>query len=204
MEKFTALTAVAAPLLLPNIDTDVIIRIERVAGTPKGELGRYALETLRYRADGSENPDFVLNRPPFRGAKILLAGANFGCGSSRENAVWALMGLGLRCLIAPSFGDIFFGNCFQNGMLPIRLPEPVVGRLAAELLAGGSSALLTVDLERRLVVTAKNEAIAFEIEPLRRQMLLEGTDEIGLTLQRQSVIAAFQARDRARRPWLYE
>lgn len=204
MEKFTALTAVAAPLLVPNIDTDVIIRIERVAGTPKGELGRYALETLRYRADGSENPDFVLNRPPFRGAKILLAGANFGCGSSRENAVWALMGLGLRCLIAPSFGDIFFGNCFQNGMLPIRLPEPVVGRLAAELLAGGSSALLTVDLERRLVVTAKNEAIAFEIEPLRRQMLLEGTDEIGLTLQRQSDIAAFQARDCARRPWLYE
>lgn len=203
MEKFTVLRGVAAPLMIPNIDTDVIIRIERLAGTPKEERGRWAFESLRYREDGSENPDFVLNRAPFREAKILVAGKNFGCGSSRESAVWALMGCGLRCVIASSFGDIFFGNCFQNGFLPVRLPRDEVERLASEIAAGGESAMITVDLERQRVTSAKGESFPFGIEPLRRRMLLEGLDEIALTLAREAEIAAFQGRDREHRPWLY-
>jgi 3-isopropylmalate/(R)-2-methylmalate dehydratase small subunit len=203
IEKFTVLTGIAAPLLLPNIDTDRIIRIERCAGVAHDRLGEYLLESMRFHADGSENPQFVLNRPPYRAARILLAGANFGCGSSRENAVWALLGWGLRCVIAPSFGDIFFGNCFQNGMLPIRLPAATVERLAADSAADARDATLTVDLERQKIVTARGEEIGFEVEPLRRRMLLQGLDEIGLTLQHEAAIAAFQRGDREARPWLY-
>ena len=203
MEEFTVLTGIAAPLMVPNLDTDRIIRIERCAGVPRERQGEYLLESMRLRPDGSENPDFVLNRAPFREAKILLAAENFGCGSSRENAVWALMGWGLRCVIAPSFGDIFTGNCFQNGLLPVGLPAATVERLAADIQADPRNALLTVDLERQSIVTAAGETIAFEVEPLRRRMLLEGVDEIGLTLEREAEIAAFQDRDRAARPWLY-
>lgn len=203
MEKFTVLTGIAAPLMVPNIDTDRIIRIERCAGIPRERQGEYLLEMMRLNADGSENPEFILNQPPYREAKILLAAENFGCGSSRENAVWALMGWGLRCVIAPSFGDIFFGNCFQNGMLPIRLAAATVERLAAGIAADARDAALTVDLERARIVTAKGEEIAFEVEPLRRRMLLEGLDEIGLTLEHETEIAAFQRRDRIVRPWLY-
>ena len=203
MEKFTVLKGIAAPLMVPNIDTDRIIRIERCAGIPRERQGEYMLEMMRLDADGSENPDFILNQPPFREAKILIAAENFGCGSSRENAVWALMGWGLRCVIAPSFGDIFFGNCFQNGMLPIRLPTATVERLAAAMQAGTRNAILTVDLTRQRIVSATGEEIAFEIEPLRRRMLAEGLDEIGLTLEHEAEIAAFQRRDRGVRPWLY-
>ncbi|MGP1678841.1 MAG: 3-isopropylmalate dehydratase small subunit [Burkholderiales bacterium] len=203
MEKFTLLKGIAAPLLVPNIDTDRIIRIERCAGVARERQGEYLLETMRFNADGSENAEFILNKPPYRDAKIILAAENFGCGSSRENAVWALMGWGLRCVIAPSFGDIFFGNCFQNGMLPIRLPAATVERLAAGIEADARDALLTVDLERQRIVTAQGEEIAFEVEPLRRRMLQEGLDEIGLTLEHETEIAAFQRRDRSARPWLY-
>ncbi len=203
MEKFTVLKGVAAPLMVPNIDTDRIIRIERCAGIPRERQGEYMLEMMRLNADGSENPEFILNKPPYRQARILLAAENFGCGSSRENAVWALMGWGLRCVIAASFGDIFFGNCFQNGMLPIRLPGATVARLAADVEADARQAVLTVDLERQRIVTAKGEELAFEVEPLRRRMLLEGLDEIGLTLAHEVEIAAFQRRDRTLRPWLY-
>ena len=203
MEKFTVLKGVAAPLMVPNIDTDRIIRIERCAGIPRERQGEYMLEMMRLDADGSENPDFILNQPPFREAKILIAAENFGCGSSRENAVWALMGWGLRCVIAPSFGDIFFGNCFQNGMLPIRLPAATVERLAAAIQADTRNAILTVDLTRQRIVSANGEEIAFEVEPLRRRMLAEGLDEIGLTLEHEGEIAAFQSRDRGIRPWLY-
>src|SRR5919205_1213678 len=126
MQPFTKVGGPAAPLLRANVDTDLIIRIERLVGTRREELGPFAFEALRRRADGSEDPDFVLNRPEYRGAPILLAGPNFGCGSSREGAVWALMGAGIRCVIAPSFGDIFFSNCFQNGLLPVVLPEETV------------------------------------------------------------------------------
>jgi 3-isopropylmalate/(R)-2-methylmalate dehydratase small subunit len=201
MDAFTTVAGAAAPLLRDNVDTDVIIRIERLTGTPKESMGEWAFETLRYRPDGTENPDFVLNQEPFRGAPILIAGANFGCGSSREGAVWALMGTGLRCVIAPSFGDIFFNNCFQNGMLPVRLPLEDVHRLADQ--CAGGNARVTVDLRRQVVVFPHGEAVRFDIEPLRRDALLEGLDEVGLTLKQTEAISAYQSRDRAARPWLW-
>ena len=201
MQPFTEVSGAAAPLLRDNIDTDTIIRIERLTGTRQDELGPFAFEALRYRPDGSEDPAFVLNQPPFRGSPILVAGANFGCGSSREGAVWALMGMGLRCVIAVSFGDIFYNNCFQNGMLPVRLPAADVARLA-EACAGGN-ARVTVDLRRQVVVFPHGEAVAFELEPIRRDAMLAGLDEIGLTLKHADAIAAYQARDRAARPWVW-
>ena len=190
MEKFTTLTVVAAPFPRKNVDTDTIIRIERCTGTPKEELGRYAFEMAR------QDPDFVLDQPRYRGARILVCGEFFGTGSSREMAVWALAGMGIRCLIAPSFGQIFFANCFQNGLLPIVLPAPEVDALMREAEEGGP---FEVDLERQTV----NRTIAFEIGARRKRMLLEGLDEVGLTLVLEPKIAAFQATDRGRRPWVY-
>jgi 3-isopropylmalate/(R)-2-methylmalate dehydratase small subunit len=203
MRKFTVLTAIAAPYLAPNVDTDTIIRVERCARTPKAELGRWAFEMLRYLPDGSENPEFPLNREPFRRAQILVAGENFGCGSSREMAVWALAGMGLRCVIAPSFGEIFFGNCFQNGVLALRLPREAVERLGEALAAQPERAALTVDLEHQTVGTPDGEPLRFEIDPLYKKALLEGLDAIGLALQREPEILAWRARDRTRRPWVY-
>lgn len=202
MDKFTVLTAVAAPYLRPNVDTDLIIRVERCARTPKAELGRYAFEMARFLPDGADNPEFVLNQAPFRTAQILLGGENFGCGSSREMAVWALAGLGVRCVIAPSFGEIFFGNCFQNGLLPVRLPRTAVERIGSAILADPSKAALTVDLPRQKVLWGAEE-FAFDVDPLKKTMLVEGLDEVGMTLARENEIAAFQRRDRARRPWIY-
>ena len=204
MKKFTVLTAVAAPLLLPNINTDVIIRIERMSKHPRGELGPWALEVLRLDSTGRERPEFILNQAPFRNARILLAGANFGCGSSREMAVWALQERGYECIVAPSFGDIFFNNCLQNGVLAIRLPVAAIERVAARVLGGGTeaAATLSVDLERQ-EIRHWSDVIAFDIDPLARQSLLRGLDPIAMTLQRESEIAAFQNRDRVKRPWLY-
>ena len=202
MQKLTILTGIAAPLLIPNINTDVIIRLERMSKLPRGQLGPWALEALRFDAEGNERADFILNRAPFRDAKILLCGPNFACGSSREMAVWALQDRGIACVIAPSFGDIFFGNCLQNGVLAIRLPAEVIDRLAAKVLRGGDEAMLTVDLERQQIRHGE-EAIPFEVEPLARQSLLQGLDPIAVTMQREPEIAAFQARDRSARPWLY-
>jgi len=193
MEKFTTLTAVAAPFPQKNVDTDTIIRIERCTGTPKEELGRYAFEMAR------ADPAFVLNQPRYRAARILVCGEFFGTGSSREMAVWALAGLGFRCLIAPSFGQIFFGNCYQNGVLPVVLPGPAVAALMERAAAPGA-APFTVDLERQTV----NGEHRFDIGARRKRMLLEGLDEIGLTLALEDRIAAFQAADRERRPWVYE
>ncbi len=201
MEKFTLLKGVAAPLMLANVDTDAIIRMERLSRLERGELGQWAFESLRYLPDGGENPQFPLNQPPWRSAPILLAAENFGCGSSRETAVWALWELGMRCVIAPSFGDIFYGNCFENGMLPVRLPAAEVDALAAE--ARGGSSEISVDLDERRVVSASGRAIRFDIEPGRRKALLEGLDSIGVTLAYAADIARFQARDRMKRPWLY-
>ena len=200
MQGFTTLTGTAAPLMRDNIDTDVIIRIERLTGTTKASMGAVAFEAWRFLPDGSENPDFVLNRPEFRGAPILVTGANFGCGSSREGAVWAMMGMGLRCVIADSFGDIFFNNCFQNGLLPIRLPADAVRRLADQ--CGGAQ--VTVDLERQEVVFPDGGLTTFAIEPMRRTAMLEGLDEIGLTLKHADAIADYQAVDRAARPWVWQ
>lgn len=197
---FSCVSGPAAALLRPNIDTDVIIRIERMTALPKEQWGRWALEPLRYRADGSEDPDCVLNRPPFRGAPILLAGPNFGCGSSREPAVVALQQMGVRCVIAPSFGDIFFANCFQNGLLPIRLELADVTSLAVQCANG---APLTVDLQQCVIVGPDQRPLAFGIDPLRREALLQGLDDIGLTLKDDHLIAAWQQTDRIERPWAW-
>jgi 3-isopropylmalate/(R)-2-methylmalate dehydratase small subunit len=201
MDRFTTLSGAAAPLPRANIDTDTIIRIERMTGATPEQMGPWAFEQLRFRADGSKDPDFVLNQPAFEGAPILLAGDNFGCGSSREGAVWALKHAGIRCVIAPSFGDIFYNNCFQNGVLPVLLPAAVVERLAAA--CAGGNARLTVDLERQVVIAPHGEEIRFPIETQRRQAMLRGLDEIGHTLLHEAAIAAFQVRDEAARPWVW-
>lgn len=200
MQPFTIVTGAAAHLPRANVDTDVIIRIERLTTLPNEELGAYAFEALRYRDDGSDDPDFILNQPAFRGAPVLLAGDNFGCGSSREGAVVALQGLGLRCVIAPSFGDIFFSNCFQNGVLPIRLPAPEVEALAAACAHGEP---LTVDLERQAIRTAAGAETAFTVDPMRREGLLHGLDDVGLTLKDKALIQQWQQADRSRRPWAW-
>lgn len=200
MHPFTVVTGAAVPLLRANVDTDVIIRIERLTGLQAGQLGPYALEALRYRSDGSEDPDCVLNRPVFRGAPILLAGPNFGCGSSREGAVVALMEMGVRCVIAPSFGDIFFNNCFQNGMLPIALPQTEVERLAAQCAHGEP---LRVDLVAKAITGPDGRAIPFDIAPMRREALIHGLDDIGLTLKDDASIRRWQSEDRGRRPWVW-
>ena len=198
MEKFTTLTAVAAPMPQKNIDTDLIIRIERCTGTSKQELGKYAFEMVRFLPGGAENPEFVLNQPRYRGAQILLCGEFFGTGSSREVAVWALASLGVRCVIAPSFGQIFYNNCFQNGLLAIVLPESAVAALAKDAAAPDAKPF-TVDLEKQTI----NGTVKFEVAPRNRKMLLEGLDEIGLTLAMEPKIAAFQNADRKQRPWIY-
>jgi 3-isopropylmalate/(R)-2-methylmalate dehydratase small subunit len=199
MEKFTKLSAVAAPFPQKNVDTDLIIRIERCTGMPKEELGAYAFEMARFLPGGAENPEFVLNQPRYRGAKILVCGEFFGTGSSREVAVWALASFGIRCVIAPSFGQIFYGNCFQNGLLAIVLSSSVVEDLMKKASATDAKPF-TVDLEKQTI----NGSVHFDVEPRRKKMLLEGLDEIGLTLAMEPKIAAFETADRQRRPWIYE
>jgi 3-isopropylmalate/(R)-2-methylmalate dehydratase small subunit len=203
MEKFTVLDAVAAALPTPDVDTDMIIRIERCVRTPRAEMGRWAFEMARYRADGGEDPAFPLNRAPSRGAQILVAAENFGCGSSREMAVWAIAGMGFRCVIAPSFGEIFYGNCFQNGVLAIRLPGRQVDDLLSTLLAAQDPVRLRVDLPAQTVTGPGGAVHRFDIDLLRKRAMLEGLDAIGVTLAREAEIAAWQARDRARRPWVW-
>jgi 3-isopropylmalate/(R)-2-methylmalate dehydratase small subunit len=201
MACFTTLSGVAAPLMRPNIDTDTIIRIERMTGTTPEQMGPWAFEALRFRPDGTPDPDFVLNRPEFQDAPILLAGDNFGCGSSREGAVWALQHFGIRCVIASRFGDIFANNCYQNGVLPVVLPAAQVEQLAAQ--CAGGNARVTVDLERQVVIPPHGPDMPFMIEALRRTALLQGLDEIGLSLLHDDAIAAFKARDQAARPWVW-
>ena len=201
MEKFTVLKGVAAPLMLADVNTDLIVRMERLSRLSRGEFGPWTFESLRYLPDGSENPDFILNQPPWRGANIVLAGENFGCGSSREAAVWALRDYGIRCVVAPSFGDIFYGNCFENGMLPLRLHAAALEQLAGE--ARTAAGEFTVDLVAQRVTGSGGRSFAFDIDPRRRAALLQGLDAIGATLAHADAIAAFQARDRARRPWIY-
>ena len=203
MQKFTRVSGTAAPMMKANIDTDAIIPAKRLVGHKREELAAFAFEAHRYGADGSDNPDFVLNKPRYRGANILIAGENFGCGSSRESAVWAMAGFGFRCVIAPGFGDIFYNNAFQNGMLLIRLPKEHVERLAVELESGAAPSM-TVDLQKQVITAPSGAETRFEIDAERRQALLEGRDEIAMTLARDTDIRAFQERDRAARPWIYE
>ena len=206
MKPMRVIDGVAAPLPLSNVDTDVIIRIEKLAQCPREELGRWALEPLRMRADGSENADCLLNQPGWREARILVAGPNFGCGSSREHAVWALQGLGIDCVIAPSFGDIFRNNCFQNGLLPVQLPPDQAQWLLDALeqrRQQGEAVRLMVDLEAQVVRWPGQRELPFAVEPRRRHALLEGLDEVGLTRQLLPQIDAWQARDRKARPWIW-
>jgi 3-isopropylmalate/(R)-2-methylmalate dehydratase small subunit len=207
MRKFDSLTSVAAPYPFENVNTDQIIRIERCARTPRNEMGVWAFEMERYKPDGSDSENFVLNRTPFRDASILVAGDNFGCGSSREHAVWAILGMGVRCIIAPSFGEIFAGNCFNNGLLPIRLNADQVV-IFMKYLASASAehperATLTVDLEKQKIITPWGDIVTFKVEPLQREALLEGLDPIGVTLKRRSSIESFQIRQRELRPWIW-
>ena len=187
----------AVPLVRPNLDTDVIIRIDRMVSTSPSELAPFAFESLRTRSDGEPDPTVALNDPRFRGAPILIGGSNFGCGSSREPAVWALMGLGIRCVIAGSFGDIFEANCHQNGVLPIVLPEPGLSALAA-IAANGIP--VEVDLEAQQI-NADGSAWPFTIGTMQKAALLEGLDDIDIALRLSDDIEAWERQDRRRRPW---
>ncbi len=202
MDKFTTLTGVAAPLPLINVDTDMIIPKQFLKTIRRTGLGRNLFDEMRYLEDGSENPDFVLNRPAWREAKILVAGENFGCGSSREHAPWALLDFGIRVVIAPSFADIFFNNCAKNGILAITLPEAEVAKLMDDA-ERGANAVLTVDLEAQEIRGPDGGVIRFEIDPHRKRCLLEGLDDIGLTLEKADAIAAYEERARLAAPWLH-
>jgi 3-isopropylmalate/(R)-2-methylmalate dehydratase small subunit len=203
-KPFTKLTAIAAPIMRTNIDTDVIIRIERLVGNSvRGSLGKWAFGSLRYLSDGSENPEFILNREPYRQAEILIAGPNFGCGSSREGAVWALQEMGIRAVIGSGFGDIFFANCFQNGILPIVVDKEIVDGLATEVENTQGAGRIGIDLQEQTITSSSGKRHSFEIDLRRRTGLLEGLDEVSLTLQRDDEIRAFQASDRAERPWIH-
>lgn len=204
MEKFTKVTGVAAPLMRQNVDTDLVIRIERlVSNTGREGLGPYCFEQIRFKTDGSEDPSCVFNQAPYRGAPIILAADNFGCGSSREGAVWALAGMGVKAVIAPSYGDIFFNNCFQNGVLPVKLPIEEVERLAEETRASPGNARVTVDLENCQVISPTGRTIPFEVDARRQHALLNGLDDIAQTMTHKDAIAAWQGADKSARPWVW-
>ncbi len=203
-KPFNSLSAIAAPIMRSNIDTDVIIRIERLVGNSvRGSLGKWAFGSLRYLPDGSENPDFILNREPYRNAEILVTGPNFGCGSSREGAVWSLAEFGIRAVIGSGFGDIFFANCFQNGILPVVVDKEIVDSLAADIEETQGAGRVGIDLEAQTIVSPSGKSYRFEIDPRRREGLLQGLDEVELTLRREGEILAFQAHDRSARPWIH-
>ena len=202
MEKFTTLTGVAAPLPIINVDTDMIIPKQYLKVVTRDGLGKGLFDEMRYTEDGAEKPDFVLNKPAYRDAKILVAGENFGCGSSREHAPWALLDFGIKCVIAPSFADIFHGNCFKNGVLPIVLPQEQID-LLMEDAERGANAILTVDLESQTITGPDGGTISFDVDPFRKHCLLNGLDDIGLTLQKEDKIDSFEDRDKASQPWLY-
>ena len=201
MEKFKTLTAIAAPLPMINVDTDKIIPAVWLKTIKRTGLGPALFEAIRYRKDGSEDPDFVLNKEPYRDAKILVTGENFGCGSSREHAPWALLDFGFRCIIAPDFADIFYSNAFKNGILLIKLPQEIVDKLMTDA-EKGANARLTVDLERQVIVRPDGEEVAFEIDAFKKHCLLNGLDEVGLTLQKVDTISAFEAGRKSTTPWL--
>lgn len=203
MEQFVRIEAIAAPMMRINIDTDQIIPARFLVRTSDDGIGEGLFADWRRRPDGSPDPGFVLNRPPYDRAAILIAGRNFGCGSSREGAPKALRDRGFRAVIAPSFGGIFFGNSFRNGLLPVELPIEQVRVLAAQMEAAGGQAEVEVDLEAQTVTAPDGTRFAFESPPVLRQMLLQGVDEIGLTLSRAAQIDAWRERDRQRRPWAY-
>ncbi|WP_142849619.1 3-isopropylmalate dehydratase small subunit [Telmatospirillum sp. J64-1] len=201
MEKFNKLTGVAAPLPIINVDTDMIIPKQFLKTIKRTGLGKNLFDEMRYDDKGNEVPDFVLNKPAYRNAKILVAGDNFGCGSSREHAPWAILDFGIRCVIAPSFADIFYNNCFKNGILPIKLPQDVVDQLMKDA-ENGANATMTIDLEKQEITRPDGGVVAFEVDPFRKHCLLNGLDDIGLTLQKASSIEEYETRLRTSQPWL--
>lgn len=203
MEKFVTLEGVAAPLPMINVDTDKIIPKQFLKTIRRTGLGAALFDEMRYRDDRSENPDFVLNQPAYRHAKILVTGENFGCGSSREHAPWALLDFGIRCIIAPSYADIFYNNCFKNGILPITLPQATVDELMNDA-RNGANARLSIDLERQVIIRPDGGVVHFDIDPFRKHCLLNGLDDVGLTLQKEPEIAGFEAKNRHSQPWLWQ
>ena len=202
MDKFTTLTGVAAPLPMINVDTDAIIPKQFLKTIERTGLGKHLLYELRYDEDGKEKPDFVLNKPAYRKAQILVAGENFGCGSSREHAPWALLDFGIRCVIAPSFADIFYNNCFQNGILPIKLPQADVDKIMDDANRG-ANATITVDLESQEIRGPDGGCVKFDLDPFRKHCLLNGLDDVGLTMERKTHIDTFEAKQKQSQPWLY-
>jgi len=202
MQKFTQLTGVAAPLDMINVDTDMVIPKQYLTTIERSGLGKGLFYEMRFDASGKENPDFVLNKKPYRNAKMLIAGDNFGCGSSREHAPWALLDYGISCVIAPSFADIFYNNCFKNGVLPLILPKAEVAKLMKQA-ENGANATFTVDLEKQTVAGPDGKTVRFEIDAFKRHCMLNGLDDIGLTLQQAAKIEGFEGKQRASQPWLY-
>ncbi len=200
MDKFTTLTAVAAPLNMINVDTDMIIPKDYLKTIERTGLGKGLFAELRYTDDGKENPDFVLNKPAYRHAEILIAGDNFGCGSSREHAPWALNDFGIRCIVSTGFGDIFYNNCFKNGMLPIRVSKEDLDKLMDDA-ARGANATITIDLDAQEIRGPDGGVIKFEVDPFKKHCLLNGLDEIGLTLEKSDKIATFEKGAELARPW---
>lgn len=208
MQKFEILHAVAAPFVHANVDTDRIIRIERCARVPRHEMGLWAFESERFLEDGSANPHFILNQSPFHQAGILIASENFGCGSSREMAVWAIAGMGIRCVIAPSFGEIFFGNCFQNGVLPIRLEASLIASIQQALIENSKlpdekMVSITIDLISQCIETPWGNRHEFAVDPLRRLSLIEGLDPIGVTLKSLAHIEAYEKQSATQQAWIW-
>ena len=200
MEKFQKLSGIAAPMPLVNIDTDMIIPKQFLKTIKRSGLGVNLFDEMRYDNDGNEIPDFVLNKPQYRQAQILVAGDNFGCGSSREHAPWALADFGIRCVISTSFADIFFNNCFKNGILPIVMPQEVVDVLMNDA-EKGANARIEVDLEAQTVTTSDGQSFAFEVDAFKKHCLMNGLDDIGLTMEKASAIDSFEAKAAAARPW---
>jgi 3-isopropylmalate/(R)-2-methylmalate dehydratase small subunit len=201
MEKFTTLTGIAAPLPMINVDTDMIIPKQFLKTIKRSGLGKNLFDEMRYTPEGAEVPDFVLNQAAYRKARVLIAGANFGCGSSREHAPWAIADFGIRCVIAASFADIFFNNCFKNGILPIKLPQEQVDALMKQA-ENGANATFTVDLDAQEITAPDGSKTAFEVDAFRRHCLLNGLDDIGLTMQKSDKIEAFEATRKQSQPWL--
>ena len=201
MDKFTTLTGIAAPMPLVNIDTDMIIPKQFLKTIKRSGLGKNLFDEMRFTPDGAEIADFVLNQPAYRNAQIIVAGDNFGCGSSREHAPWALLDFGIRCVISTSFADIFFNNCFKNGILPIELPQAAVDVLMEDARKG-ANARMTVDLEAQTVTTSDGQSFAFEVDPFRKHCLQNGLDDIGLTLEKVTAIDRFENSMDQSRPWV--
>ncbi len=201
MDAFTTLTSIAAPLRMINIDTDIIIPKQFLKTIKRSGLGVSAFYDIRYNSDGSEKTEFSLNQPAYKNAQILITGENFGCGSSREHAPWAILDMGIRCILAPSFADIFYNNCFKNGILPVQLPQDAIDALMDEC-ENAPKGTVTVDLNAQTVMRGNTLSYEFEIDSFRKHCLLNGLDDIGLTLEKQTHINNFETNDKAKRPWV--